>query len=397
VSRERSVLQLPAVRAAARTPALVRALAAVDRDWFLPQPPPPLTDEPVWITTGSTASQPSLVVRMLEQLRVQPGQRVLELGTGSGYNAALLASLVGRTGRVTTVEVDPHLAARARRLLDRYAEHPVDVVTGDGADLAWPDPFDRIIVTCALHELPEQWLTMLASDGFLVVPLALRANVQVCGAFVREGDCFRSTSSQPVIFVSHRDRDERPSIPSASLVGPGASTLHLAGEIDVGRRADMVARQLLSIGDAAGDAAGDATERVVAAGFPLVDAVLGLAPWVASHDADVVSLTGPQPARVGLPSLVPGRVHTFGIADDADVAFLSSPRHDQPGLAIAASGPGVEHRLRDHVVRWIDAGRPRSSAATLRYRFGASRPADRSDDAVINKANGTLTVEWPAR
>jgi protein-L-isoaspartate(D-aspartate) O-methyltransferase len=395
VSRERSVLQLPAVRAAARSPALVRALAAVDRDWFLPQPPPPLSDAPVWITTGSTASQPSLVVRMLEQLRVRPGQRVLEIGTGSGYYAALLASLVGPTGHVTTVEVDPGLAERARLLLDAHAEHPVEVVIGDGAALEWPGAVDRIIVTCAVHELPEPWLTSLVSDGVVVVPLALRANVQVCATFVPDGRGFRSTSAQSVVFVSHRDPSNHQSIPSTSLVGPGASTLQLSGEVDLARRTGVVKQRLASIGDGAWSW----TVPVDAPGF---DAVLGLGPWVASHDADVVSLIGPQPrGRTTLPSLVPDRVHTFGLADDRDVALVAASPGPDRALAVAASGPEVERRLLQHLAGWTHAGRPTASAATFRYRFAndtaREASASRPGEAVVPKTNGSLTVVWPAR
>jgi protein-L-isoaspartate(D-aspartate) O-methyltransferase len=395
VSRERSVLQLGAVRDAARSPAIVRALAAVDRDAFLPQPPPPLADTPVWISPGSTASQPSLVVKMLEQLQVHPGHRVLEVGTGSGYNAALLASLAGADGHVTTVEVDAELADRAHRLLERHAEHDVEVVVGDAATIEWPGSFDRIVVTCAMHDLPPEWMALLHPDARVVVPLVLRADIQVCAAFAVDGDCLRSLSAEPVVFLSHRDRDGHPSIPSASVVGPGASRLGLSGEVDLARRAAMVTDRLPSLVDSS-DAPGS-NEDPPAAPF---DVVMGLAPWLASRDEAVVSLSGPQPPRlVPLPSLVPGRVRTYGVADDDDVALLAAAA-DLRDVAIVASSPEIADRLHQHLHEWAEAGQPTVSLAAMRYRFGAGDDEPAALDpatAVIGKAPGSLAVRWPSR
>jgi protein-L-isoaspartate O-methyltransferase len=127
---------------------------------------------------------------MLERLRLEPGQRVLEIGAGTGYNAALLAALVGPKGHVTTVDIDPEVAERARIAL---AEHDgsVVVVTGDGRDgHVAGAPYDRIIVTASSPDVPRAWFEQLAADGLLELPLRLSDSVwaQAIPALRRTGD-----------------------------------------------------------------------------------------------------------------------------------------------------------------------------------------------------------------
>jgi protein-L-isoaspartate O-methyltransferase len=120
---------------------------------------------------SSSSSQPSIVADMLDALDPQPGEAVLEIGTGTGWNAALLACRVGPTGRVTTIEVDPEIAAAARAAL-ASAGYPVDVVTGDGV-AGHPDtaPYDRIMATASVREIvPRAWLEQLRPGGRLVTP-----------------------------------------------------------------------------------------------------------------------------------------------------------------------------------------------------------------------------------
>jgi protein-L-isoaspartate O-methyltransferase len=110
---------------------------------------------------------------MLEQLQVRPGQRVLEVGAGSGYNAALLATLVGPGGLVVSVELDDQVARSAQAALARGG-YPVQVTTGDGRHgCAAQAPFDRIIVTASTDDVPRAWFDQLVVDGRLVLPLRL--------------------------------------------------------------------------------------------------------------------------------------------------------------------------------------------------------------------------------
>lgn len=149
-------------------------------------------------TPRSSASAPTIVATMLEQLDVHPGQRVLEIGAGTGYNAALLTELVGPTGTVTTIDIDPAVTARAAAALDGTG---VRIVTGDGfAGVPEHAPYDRIVVTAGAWDLPTAWFDQLAVGGRLVVPLRWRGQTHSV-AFRRETDHLLSESLQVCGFI----------------------------------------------------------------------------------------------------------------------------------------------------------------------------------------------------
>ena len=120
----------------------------------------------------SSASQPSVVAMMLESLDLEPGMRVLEIGAGTGYNAALMAEMVGDTSLVTTIDIDPDVVAQTRRLLARAGYGGVRVVEGDGAlGDAGSGPFDRIVATVGCADVSWAWVDQLRPDGLLLLPL----------------------------------------------------------------------------------------------------------------------------------------------------------------------------------------------------------------------------------
>ena len=124
----------------------------------------------------SSSSQPSLMAQMLEDLQLRPGLHVLEIGGGTGYNAALLAHLVGETGRIVTVDIDEDLVQAARAHLVSAGYGQVNVILTDGA-LGSGDEgvYDRIILTVASTDIAPAWRDQLASPGGrLVLPLGLR-------------------------------------------------------------------------------------------------------------------------------------------------------------------------------------------------------------------------------
>jgi protein-L-isoaspartate(D-aspartate) O-methyltransferase len=125
----------------------------------------------------SSASQPSMVAIMLEQLELRPGHRVLEIGAGTGWNAALMARIVGPTGHVTTVDIDPDLVAGTTRHLAAAGVSGVEVVCGDGA-LGHPAgaPYDRVVLTVGSGDVWPAWVAQLAPAGRLLLPLALRGS-----------------------------------------------------------------------------------------------------------------------------------------------------------------------------------------------------------------------------
>src|SRR5262249_17070828 len=137
----------------------------------------------------SSSSAPNIMATMLEQLDIAPGMRVLEIGAGTGYNAALLGRLVGDSGTVTSIDLDPPVVAEAREHLRAAGVANVRVGAGDGwLGAPLDDPFDRIIATVGVWEVSPHWFDQLRPGGVLVLPLWLRPGVQVSVALVRDTD-----------------------------------------------------------------------------------------------------------------------------------------------------------------------------------------------------------------
>jgi protein-L-isoaspartate O-methyltransferase len=122
--------------------------------------------------TLSSSSQPAMMATMLDALEVQPGMRVLEVGTGTGYNAALIASLIEDPHLVTTLDIDPDAVDRARQAISQVVGEGMTIVEGDGAK-GYHDnaPYDRIIVTASSPTVPAAWMEQLAPNGILVCVL----------------------------------------------------------------------------------------------------------------------------------------------------------------------------------------------------------------------------------
>jgi len=150
---------------------VLQAMGRVPRHLFVPDDVRPFAydDRPLPIGRGQTISQPYIVAYMTEALQLAPAHTVLEIGTGSGYQAAILADIVKQ---VYSIEIVPDLAESARRALAQAGVRNVEVRTANGY-LGWPDraPFDRIIVTAAPPEIPQALVDQLAAGGIMVVPV----------------------------------------------------------------------------------------------------------------------------------------------------------------------------------------------------------------------------------
>jgi len=159
--------------------AVLKAMETVPRHRFVPPEVRALAygDTPLPIGHGQTISQPYIVALMSQLLDVQPGQRVLEIGTGSGYQAAVLAEM---GVSVFTIEIVPELGRQAINVLDALGFKNIRVKIGDGYK-GWPEhaPFDAIIVTCAPTNVPEPLKAQLAEGGRMVIPSGEKYNQQL--------------------------------------------------------------------------------------------------------------------------------------------------------------------------------------------------------------------------
>jgi protein-L-isoaspartate(D-aspartate) O-methyltransferase len=155
------------------------AMAAVPRHEFVPKAlwKFAYSDDPLPIGYGQTISQPFIVAFMTEQLDPKPTDRVLEIGTGSGYQAAVLSRLVAE---VYTIEIIESLAKRAEADLKRLGYNNVRVLAGDGYQ-GWPEhaPFDAIIVTCAPDHIPQPLVEQLRAGGRMIIPVGPSDNQQL--------------------------------------------------------------------------------------------------------------------------------------------------------------------------------------------------------------------------
>ncbi|HEX4383550.1 MAG TPA: hypothetical protein VH083_11385, partial [Myxococcales bacterium] len=149
----------------------------------------------------ATISAPWIVLQMLEMLDLQPGQRVFELGTGSGWNAALMGHLVGPSGSVATVEILPGLVESARRGLERAGISNVEVALADGSRGPTDGEFDSAVFTAGASGLPAQFFTKVRDGGKLIFVLAIPGGGNVLILFQRRGELFESLSTLRCAFV----------------------------------------------------------------------------------------------------------------------------------------------------------------------------------------------------
>ncbi len=315
----------------------------------------------------SSASAPGVVAGMLEQLDVAAGHRVLEIGAGTGYNAALLTHLVGPAGRVTTVDIDSGVVRGAHECLAAAGYRGVSVFCGDGEfGYAGYAPYDRIVVTAGAWDLPPAWVDQLAPGGRLVVPLRMRGLTRSI-AFEREDGYWRSRSIEECGFI-----------PMRGAGGVAERNIHLGSDsgvilrIDDGQPADEKAL----------GAALDHSATLVSTGVT-VSATGHLDFWLAGMEGFCRLLAGSQAVDRGLVAPAFGW-GSMGVFDQGTFAYLTrSPTGETDGsqwpryeLGVCAYGPSsgeLANRVADRVRAW---DHDRQSMAELWIEV---HPADTGD------------------
>ncbi|MFO1482856.1 MAG: protein-L-isoaspartate(D-aspartate) O-methyltransferase [Verrucomicrobiaceae bacterium] len=180
---------------------VTEAMGRVPRHEFVPEHlrAQAYDDVPLPIGHGQTISQPFIVAFMTEVIDPQPGQRILEIGTGSGYQAAVLAEM---GAQVFSIEIVKPLGEQAEKTLQRLGYDKVKVRVGDGY-AGWPEeaPFDAVIVTCAPEEIPQPLIDQLKTGGRMIIPVGEEASRQELYLLKKTADGLQKTSVLPVRFV----------------------------------------------------------------------------------------------------------------------------------------------------------------------------------------------------
>jgi protein-L-isoaspartate(D-aspartate) O-methyltransferase len=404
-------------------PAVEAAFRSVPRHLFLPglSASEAYQDEAFVIKSDadgmplSSSSQPAIMAIMLEQLGVVPGQRVLEVGTGTGYNAALMARLVGDRGTVVTVDIDDVLVARARENLAAAGYPGVIVLSGDGG-YGEPRhaPYDRVIVTAGAWDLAPAWLAQLGPGGRIVVPLSLRG-LQLCVALERRDGHWRSRSACRCGFIRMAGSFASPE-PFVAL-GPQPG-LHV--QADDGRPLDLDALRRALFGPVTDIAAGvrvgslgelgDADFWVTITGTDLVRLTItgtgqlraGVAPLV-PFGALAGSLGAPQPdwaGDFGVAALIPARPPASPSSSLSSSSSLpgAGRRHAGVGVVVRGFGPGgdaLARRLAGRVLAWAERGRPTASSLHVAAYPRDVPVPDLPGQVILERRHARLALSWP--
>jgi len=358
------------------------ALWTVPRHLFLPDVPPAVAYRDDAIVTKrdadglaiSSSSQPGMMAIMLDQLGLAPGHRVLEIGAGTGYNAALMRHIVGPSGLVVSIDIDRDLTDLARSHLTGAGYPDVAVVWADGAEgYAAHAPYDRLIATVGVSDLAPAWLAQVTPEARIVVPLDV-GGTQLSVAFGRSGGHWASRSLAPCGFIRMRGRLAGPE--HTVVIQPGL-VLRIPAWRDIYPSALAVAL------------AGPGAEQPTGVRTGPAQVFFGLSLWLTMHEPRLCLLYEEQPG--GLPRSPPrpasrvaprlGRVPligpeswaTVGILDADSVALLTTSwpaaewgqgmARPTPSFMLTAAGfgpwaAGLAADLAAHVRAWHQAGQP---------------------------------------
>lgn len=355
----------------------------------------------------SSSSQPAIMAIMLEQLGLQPGHQVLEIGAGTGYNAALMAHIVGETGQVVTVDIEADLVGAARKHLASAGFDRVQVICADGG-YGYPDaaPYDRIILTVGASDITPAWSSQMKPGGRIVLPLALKGS-QKSVAFEPTDDHLVSISVRDCRFMPLRGDFAAPS-PVQVQLGP-----------DPGLYLEPVGAPPID-GDAVyGLLTGASKDWAVDVDVTLCEVAFGLWTWLALSEPKLGRLVahGDLVERQIVPPLIGvggewKSVSTVGLFEERGLATLMRPPGQSAplldinevfastspiALYVRQFGPGdsLARRLIGRIQAWHAAGRPSSDGVRVRaYPKDASyMPAE--GEFLVDKKWTRLVLDWP--
>jgi protein-L-isoaspartate(D-aspartate) O-methyltransferase len=372
-------------RGAVRTERVAEAFRRVPRHVFVPgvAAQDVYTDRSIAVKLQdgipiSSSSQPAIMAGMIEMLELRGGERVLEIGAGTGYNAALLAELVGPSGSVVTIDVDDELVIAARTHLDDAGYPQVRTICADGVH-GDPSgaPFDRIIATVGVEAIPAAWIAQLREGGRLVAPLTIRGQQKVY-AFARTARGLESDAIVDAGFIMVRGDAAHAESVALVLDEPGTTLRVLtarAHELDV----RALARALY----------GTPRDAAPVRRITIDDVWDGFALWLGLHDDALCRLTvqGPAASNTPVPNLALGSgalyglASTLGLADARELAVFAPRGANDVVVRGFGDDAGAVERVQRAIAGWDDAGRPGNAslhvtvdpAGTAHVAFGAHR------------------------
>jgi protein-L-isoaspartate(D-aspartate) O-methyltransferase len=395
------------------------AFRTVLRHTFLPGEPlaEVYADRSIAVKVGerdqalSSSSQPTTMATMLEQLGLEPGHKVLEIGAGSGYNAALMAHVVGETGQVITIDIDQDLVDAAREHLAAAGAHRVQVVCADGGyGYAAAAPYDRIVLTVGTWDIVPAWWAQLRPGGRLVLPLSLPGGMKSI-AFEQEGDHLSSLSVKDCGFIRLRGAFADPHPGRAVHLGTGPGL-----EVWCGSQVSLDPAKAYAW------LTGPRVDWETDVAVGVSDVTGGLDMWLALREPDMGRLVAwdDMVAHDLVPPL-------YGLGQARQVVF-SSALIGESGLAALMRPPGqpaplidysellvpgpsfplfvrqfgadqvLARRLVDHIRAWDAAGRPSTDRLRVRaYRKEAGCvPFEKQEEIVVEKRWTRLVLDWPS-
>jgi protein-L-isoaspartate(D-aspartate) O-methyltransferase len=337
----------------------------------------------------SSSSQPAIMAEMLEQLELQPGHRVLEIGAGTGYNAALMSHIVGEDGHVVTVDIDDDLVRQARSNLDTAGFRQVEVICGDGGMGYEPyAPYDRIMLTVGAWDVPPALTDQLVSRGRLVLPLSIRGP-QKSIAFEKQDGCLVGLSARDCGFMRLRGSFAGPE--RTLTLEPARIFITIEDEIVVDVPA--LRRSVTSPGN---HQPTGITARVQ-------DLWNSLMLWTAISETGfcMVWAEGDMAESGVVPDLfgtrgVEGRASSFGLVAPDTLCLLGFTRLPPSELQVVRYGPNASlcERLARCVESWDRSGRPSSSHLHMRlYPHGTDLPIS-EQGIIMRKPWMTHVVNW---
>ena len=377
-----------------RDPEVERAIRTVPRHVFVPNAPLEVAYEDRVIRLKdcdgvlvSSLSQPAMIVEMLQQLEVREGDRILEIGTGSGYTTALLAALTGPNGSVVSLDLEADLVEAATVRFSSLGLSHIRAFARDGALGYEPDaPYDRILLTVCVTDIQGAWWEQLQPGGRIVLPLSFNG-VQKSIAFQESEGRLESRSAIDCGFVMLRGSAQHESVqrikenPDVYLSADSRPHIDTDGLIERLLHQDPLWERV----------PGDYTPRDFHAGAML---------WLALHDERFCRIETGNDAPPHLPALLlpygESRL-TIGLCDRDSIALLGfrldPPR--SPALFTAQFGPmnALAMKLRETLEAWDRAGRPgKRGLDVVATRANSAPGREIAAGTVVNREHSTFAL-----